>query len=92
MTALLSAEAGHLTREELEAAYHAFAQLAADHSDLLANVRASVAAADQGAVDPLLFIRHYLAAHGQLPPKGARPTQLLAKTTVPALLTRREVA
>ncbi|MEV4249326.1 hypothetical protein AB0J63_38665 [Streptosporangium canum] len=68
--------------------------LVAAYAELLAAARATVAAAEQGEVDPLVHVRHALAAHGQLPPAGARPVVLLAQCAVPALpaLSRAEVA
>lgn len=70
------------------------ALLVACYAELLAAARATVAAAQLGEVDPLVHIRHTLAAHGQLPPAGARPVVLLAQCAVPALsaLSRAEVA
>lgn len=55
------------------------ALLAAEYGELLAAARASVAAAELGETDPLIHLRHALAAHGQMPAPGARPTQLLAQ-------------
>ncbi|SNT60593.1 hypothetical protein SAMN05216276_107827 [Streptosporangium subroseum] len=59
-------------------------QLAA-YAELLAAARATMAAAALGEADPLIHLRHTLAAHGQLPPTGARPVVLLAQCTAPAL-------
>jgi hypothetical protein len=62
--------------------------LAAEHAELLAAARASVAAEQLGEADPLIHLRHVLASRGQLPPAGARPVQLLARpaiTAVPAV-------
>ncbi|MFF5115034.1 hypothetical protein [Streptosporangium sp. NPDC000509] len=67
-----------LTRQEL-------ALLVAEHAELLAAARATVAAAQLGEIDPLVHLRHALAAHGQLPPPGARPVVLLAACSAPAL-------
>ncbi|WP_436764387.1 hypothetical protein [Streptosporangium sp. V21-05] len=67
-----------LTRQDL-------ALLVAEHAELLAAARATVAAAQLGEVDPLVHLRHALAAHGQLPPLGARPVVLLAQCAAPAL-------
>ncbi|MFI6513312.1 hypothetical protein ACIBCT_37400 [Streptosporangium sp. NPDC050855] len=73
---------------------HELALLVAEYAELLAAARATVAAARLGEVDPLVHIRHALAAHGQLPPVGARPVVLLAACAAPALpvLTCGEVA
>ncbi|ACZ92015.1 hypothetical protein [Streptosporangium roseum] len=70
------------------------ALIIAEYVELLAAARATVAAAALGEVDPLVHVRHALAAHGQLPPAGARPVVLLAQCAVPALpaLSRAEVA
>lgn len=50
----------------------------AEYGELLAHARAAVAADRAGETDPLGYIRDVLAERGQLPPAGARPTQLLA--------------
>lgn len=55
------------------------ALLLAEHAELLAAARAAVAAADLGETDPLVHVRHALAAHGQLPAPGTSPAQLLAQ-------------
>jgi hypothetical protein len=55
------------------------ALLAAEYGELLAAARAAVAAAELGQADPLVFVRHTLSRHGQLPPAGARPAHLLAQ-------------
>ncbi|MFI6513648.1 hypothetical protein ACIBCT_39095 [Streptosporangium sp. NPDC050855] len=62
--------------------------IAAEHAQLLAAARASVASADLGESDPLIHVRHALAACGQMPPTGARPVVLLAQSAA-ALLPRR---
>ncbi|MEV4180698.1 hypothetical protein AB0J28_04535 [Streptosporangium canum] len=82
MTALTSTYA--VSREDLVV-------LVAAYAELLAAARATVAAAEQGEIDPLVHVRHALAAHGQLPPAGVRPVVLLAQCAVPAL-PRRVVA
>jgi hypothetical protein len=46
--------------------------------ELLEAARASVAAEQRGEVDPLIHVRHVLAAHGQLPPADMTPAQCLA--------------
>ncbi|MET7339138.1 hypothetical protein [Nonomuraea sp. NPDC005650] len=76
MTALLAPQQG-LTRDEL-------VMLAAAYSELLAAARASVAAAELGEADPLVYVREHLAEHGQLPPAGTRPMRLLAQAAVPS--------
>ncbi|MFC7593609.1 hypothetical protein ACFQYP_65290 [Nonomuraea antimicrobica] len=63
MTAAAVAPACALGREEL-------VMLAAAYSELLAASRASVAAAELGEIDPLVYLREHLAEHGQLPPAG----------------------
>lgn len=55
------------------------ALLAAEHAELLAAARATVAAAELGEADPLIHLRHTLAAHGQLPAPGDQPAHLLAQ-------------
>ncbi|MFI9846733.1 hypothetical protein ACIHFD_57605 [Nonomuraea sp. NPDC051941] len=77
MTAAMVAPACGLGREEL-------VMLAAAYSELLAAARASVAAAELGEADPLVYLREHLAEHGQLPPAGARPVRLLAQAAVPS--------
>src|SRR6266536_1677551 len=59
-------------------ARHRLALLRAEHAELLAAARAAVAAARDGAEDPLFYIRDVLAGRGQLPAEGVRPEQLLA--------------
>jgi hypothetical protein len=59
--------------------------LAAEHAELLAAARASMAAAELGETDPLIHLRHVLASRGQLPPAGARPVQLLARPAITAV-------
>ncbi|RVX39129.1 hypothetical protein EDD27_1472 [Nonomuraea polychroma] len=78
MTAAILAPRCALTREEL-------VMLAAAYSELLATARASVAAAELGEVDPLVYVREHLAEHGQLPAAGARPVVLLAQSAVPSM-------
>jgi hypothetical protein len=51
---------------------------AALYLELLEAARASVAADRRGEVDPLIHVRHVLAAHGQMPPLDMTPAQLLA--------------
>jgi hypothetical protein len=50
----------------------------AAYAELLACARAAVAAERDHAPDPLAYVRGVLAEHGQLPPDGMRPAQLLA--------------
>lgn len=61
------------------------ARTAADYAELLAAARAAVAGQALGHVDPLIYVRHVLDRHGQLPPADARPVVLLAHPAVPAL-------
>lgn len=62
--------------------------MVAEHAELLAAARATIAAAALGEDDPLIHLRHALAAHGQLPPEGVRPVVLLARCSAPTLLPR----
>lgn len=48
----------------------------AEHADLLAAARATIAAGD--GQDHLIFLRHELDRHGQLPDAGQTPAQILA--------------
>jgi hypothetical protein len=48
------------------------------YAELLASARAAVAAERDHEPDPLAYIRGVLAEHGQLPPDGMHPPQLLA--------------
>jgi hypothetical protein len=57
---------------------HARAIEQAEHADLLAAARATLAAARDGEADPLYYLRDALDAHGQLPGVGQHPVQLLA--------------
>lgn len=50
----------------------------AEHADLLAAARATLAADRDGETEPLYYLRDELAARGQLPPKHLRPVELLA--------------
>ncbi|MCO6011483.1 hypothetical protein NE236_41690 [Actinoallomurus purpureus] len=52
--------------------------------ELLEAARASIAAARLGEADPLIHVRHVLDAHGQLPPEGMTPVQILALTPAAA--------
>uniref|UniRef100_UPI003F4905A0 hypothetical protein n=1 Tax=Sphaerisporangium sp. CA-236357 TaxID=3240030 RepID=UPI003F4905A0 len=61
------------------------ALLQAEHAALVMAARASVAAAEQGQADPLVFVRAQLDRHGQLPPAGASPVELLAVAAAAAL-------
>ncbi|NAS22504.1 hypothetical protein GT755_12505 [Herbidospora sp. NEAU-GS84] len=54
------------------------ALLTAEHAGLLAAARAAVAGAQLGEADPLIYLRHELDRHGQLPPVGAVPMALLS--------------
>ncbi|MEU6721581.1 hypothetical protein ABZ897_59945 [Nonomuraea sp. NPDC046802] len=64
--------------------HNELALVAAAYSELLATARASVAAAELGEPDPLVYVREHLAEHGQLPAAGARPMRLLAQSAVPS--------
>lgn len=64
---------------------HEVVLLMAEHAELLAAARASVAAEDRGEPHPLVHVRHVLAGHGQLPPEGMAPLTLLAHPDVPVL-------
>jgi hypothetical protein len=75
MTALTASAVSLSDRDRL-------ALLAAEHAALVTAARASVAAAALGQIDPLVFLRAQLAKHGQLPPVGARPLEVLAMTVV----------
>jgi anti-sigma regulatory factor (Ser/Thr protein kinase) len=57
--------------------------LGAEHAALLAAARAVFASIERGEADPLGYLRDHLAARGQLPAAGARPSQLLAAGRVP---------
>ncbi|MDP9850329.1 hypothetical protein [Streptosporangium lutulentum] len=76
MTTVLTRRAA-LTRQDL-------VLLAAEYAELLAAARATLAAAERGESDPLIHVRHVLAKRGQLPPAGARPVVLLARSAVPS--------
>jgi len=65
-----------------EEARHRLDLLHAEHRELLTASRAAVAAARDGAEDPLIFVRDVLAKRGQLPPAGMRPPQILALAEV----------
>lgn len=54
------------------------ALLTVEHAELLAATRAAVAGDRLGEADPLIYVRHTLGRHGQLPPEGARPVVLLS--------------
>ncbi|MFI6889921.1 hypothetical protein [Streptosporangium canum] len=75
MTLTLTAKAG-LSHEDL-------VLIASQHAQLLAAARATVAAATLGEADPLIHLRHALAANGQLPQAGDRPVVLLAQCSTP---------
>ncbi len=62
----------------LPAALPGNALLCADYAALIAAARASVAAADSGSADPLIYVRDLLAARGHLPQHGASPLIVLA--------------
>lgn len=48
------------------------------YMELLEAARASIAAERDGETDPLIHVRHVLEAHGQMPPDGMTPVQILA--------------
>lgn len=50
----------------------------AGYCALIAACRASVAADARGDADPLAYVRHILAEHGQVPPEGTSPLAALA--------------
>jgi len=50
----------------------------AQHADLLAAARATIAAARDGEPDPLYYIHDELNARGQLPPRHLHAAELLA--------------
>jgi hypothetical protein len=50
----------------------------AQHADLLAAARATVAAARDGEADPIYYIRDELSAREQLPPRHLHAVELLA--------------
>lgn len=50
----------------------------AEHADLLAAARATIAAARDGEAEPLYYLHDELDARGQLPPRHLHPAELLA--------------
>jgi hypothetical protein len=52
---------------------------AAEHAELLAAARATLAAHTDGEADPLGYLRDALSARGQGPEVGQHPAQLLAQ-------------
>jgi hypothetical protein len=55
------------------------ADLEVRYANLLAASRATIAAHHDGEPDPLGYLHDELAAHGQLPPEGMHPAELLAQ-------------
>jgi len=53
----------------------------ASYANLLASARATLAGDRDGELEPLLYLRHELDSHGQLPPHDMHPSELLALTT-----------
>ncbi|WP_283135692.1 hypothetical protein [Rhizohabitans arisaemae] len=70
-------EIAQLLLMELERARMREATLRSHYVGLLSAARASVAAQRGEAADPLTFLTHELARHGQLPPDGP-PHRILA--------------
>jgi hypothetical protein len=64
----------------------ALALLRAEYARLLAAARAAVAAARQGAPDPLVYVEAELAHHGGLPPQGASVSAVLADACTAMML------
>lgn len=61
-------------------AIHHESDLEVRYAELLEAARAEIAQTGNVTDDgPLVHLRHALASHGQLPPTGATPTQLLAQ-------------
>jgi hypothetical protein len=75
-------------RAELDAARTRLALTRAAYAELLAAARAAIAAdrIDAGT-DPLGWVRGVLADHGQLPPDGADPVQVVADARSALVLT-----
>ncbi|WP_242884084.1 hypothetical protein [Actinomadura litoris] len=56
-----------------------FALLNAEYAELLAHVRAAVAAARDGELDLIAYLVGFLEEHGQLPPAGVPASRLVAE-------------
>jgi hypothetical protein len=67
----------------------ALALLRADYARLLAAARATVAAAQAGTPDPLVYVEAELARHGGLPPRGASVPAVLADARTAMMLAAR---
>lgn len=64
----------------MDRAIHRESDLEVRYMQLLAAARAEIAqTGDATEHGPLVHLRHALAAHGQLPPAGVTPAQLLAQ-------------
>ncbi|MBT2208703.1 MULTISPECIES: hypothetical protein [Actinomadura] len=50
-----------------------------EYAELLAHVRAAVAAARDGELDPLVHLAGFLEERGQLPPDGVSASRLVAE-------------
>ncbi len=72
------ADAAYRLYGEAGAAYTENQELRAALEQLAATARATVAAAPQGADDPLAHLRHVLEARGWMPVPGTPVTRLLA--------------
>jgi hypothetical protein len=59
----------------------------AQHANLLAAARATLAADRDGEADPLLYVRDELAEHGQLAARHLHPGRLLAQPLLDATAT-----
>ena len=55
------------------------ALVSADYAELLAHVRAAVAAARDGELDPMVHLTGFLEERGQLPPADMSASQLAAQ-------------
>lgn len=53
--------------------------LSAEYAELLAHVRAAVAAARDGELAPMTHLTGFLEERGQMPPTGRSPSRLLAE-------------
>jgi cell division septum initiation protein DivIVA len=72
--------------EDLEHAKMREATLRAYYLRLLTAARATVAAEAAGAADPLTFVKHELAKHGQLPADGETVSRILSDARTAAAL------
>lgn len=71
----------HTSRTEVavETVRQEFALLSAEYAELLAHVRAAVAAARDGEIDPIAHLTGFLEERGQLPPDGVPASRLVAQ-------------